>query len=312
MHLWRSHRKLVNAPQELSYEDLTEPLLDGQQHRLEFERHGEARQINAHSTPPGWSGKSVVLIHDLKMRLQTWSPVWDLLREDGHRIIAVDLPGHGESNLTAGSLVLSSLTRDIQHILDHFEVSQGVLVGHGVGGFLALQYFAEYRKRAAERLPFGFVCVACTAGNLKQTIGKERLRQMATAFAAVRLPELLAYFEFSGEASVSRRLGSNASYPVVRVILEAKRQAQSDWALRNLSDMLWTLDLHPAISNLALPSGLLLSDTDDRVPQPLALKTAFASTGKLHYFKMLEEDGYSLPLTHAKEVVAAVTSALKL
>ena len=29
------------------------------------------------------------------MRLQTWSPVWDLLREDGHRIIAVDLPGSG-------------------------------------------------------------------------------------------------------------------------------------------------------------------------------------------------------------------------
>ena len=36
-----------------------------------------------------------VLVHDLKMRLQTWSPVWDLLREDGHRIIAVDLPGSG-------------------------------------------------------------------------------------------------------------------------------------------------------------------------------------------------------------------------
>lgn len=142
----------------------------------------------------------------------------------------------------------------------------------------------------------------------------------------------MAYFEFSGEASVSRRLGSNASYPVVRVILEAKRQAQSDWALRNLSDMcrssmydivlllvphtlscsliilmtrhesrhescktacherLWTLDLHPAISNLALPSGLLLSDADDRVPQPFALKMAFASTGKLHYFKMFPGD----------------------
>ena len=39
------------------------------------------------------------------------------------------------------------------------------------------------------RLPFGFVCVACTAGNLKQAIGKERLRQIATAFAAVRLPD---------------------------------------------------------------------------------------------------------------------------
>ena len=30
-------------------------------------RHGEARQINAHSTPPGWSGKTVVLW--LKLRV---------------------------------------------------------------------------------------------------------------------------------------------------------------------------------------------------------------------------------------------------
>ena len=40
--------------------------------------------------------------------------------------------------------------------VEMFAQSQGVLVGHGVGGFLALQYFAEYRKRAAERLVFLF------------------------------------------------------------------------------------------------------------------------------------------------------------
>ena len=28
---------------------------------LEMPRHGEARQLNAHSTPPGWSGKTVEL-----------------------------------------------------------------------------------------------------------------------------------------------------------------------------------------------------------------------------------------------------------
>ena len=53
----------------------------------------------------------------------------------------------------------------------------------------------------------------------------------------VHRQELLAYFEFSGETSVSRRLGSNSSHAVVRVVLEARRQAHSDWALRNLSDM---------------------------------------------------------------------------
>lgn len=39
------------------------------------------------------------------------------------------------------------------------------------------------------RLPFGFVCIACTAGNLQQVVGKEPLRQMSMAFAALRLPE---------------------------------------------------------------------------------------------------------------------------
>ena len=34
-----------------------------------------------------------VLIHDLKMRLEIWSPVWEMLREDGHRLVAADLPG---------------------------------------------------------------------------------------------------------------------------------------------------------------------------------------------------------------------------
>lgn len=53
---------------------------------------------------------------------------------------------------------------------------------------------------------------------------------------------------------------------------------------------LWTLDLYPAISNFVFPSGLVLSESDDRVPQPLVLKTAFASTGKLHYFKMCPGD----------------------
>ena len=61
---------------------------------------------------------------------------------------------------------------------------------------------------------------------------------------------------------------------------------------------LWTLDLHPAIQNLAFPSGLLLSDNDDRVPQPLALKTAFASTGKLHYFKMPPEKNAEMRAKH--------------
>lgn len=34
----------------------------------------------------------------------------------------------------------------------HSRAAKGVLVGHGIGGFLALQYFVEYTKHAAKRL----------------------------------------------------------------------------------------------------------------------------------------------------------------
>lgn len=90
-----------------------------------------------------------VLVHDMKLEATSWSLVWAKLREDGHRLIGYDLPGHGGSNLSASALELPSLLQDLHRILEHFDVRQGVLVGHGLGGFLALQYLAEYRKHAA-------------------------------------------------------------------------------------------------------------------------------------------------------------------
>ncbi|CAJ1433422.1 unnamed protein product [Effrenium voratum] len=183
VHLWRAHRKLRSTPEEFSYAQLSAPLLDAQVHDLEA---GE-RRIRAVATPPGWSGKTVVLVHDLKMRLETWSLVWEQLREQGHRLIAADLAGHGESTLTPGSLELSSLSMDLKRLLEYFHVTEGAVVGHGVGGFIAVQFLLEHRL-AARRLPFGLVCVSCTAGNLQKAVGREFLRTLATAFAALRLP----------------------------------------------------------------------------------------------------------------------------
>ena len=49
---------------------------------------------------------------------------------------------------------------------------------------------------------------------------------------------------------------------------------------------LWTLDLRPAIPGLKAASSLLLSSVDDRNGEPLAIRDAFQSSGKLRYFKM--------------------------
>ncbi|CAE7420198.1 EPHX2 [Symbiodinium natans] len=249
-------------------------------------------------------------MHDARLRVETWSAVWSLLREDGHRILAADLPGHGASDLTPGSLEMDSLCDDVVRVLDFFDVQNGILVGHGVGGFIAIQYMLNYPKHARWRLPHGFVCIACSAGNLQETVGHETLRQLSKLFNVVRLPEMVAYFDMSGEVSISKRLGTNASFAAVRVALEASRVAASEWAVRNLSDMQWHFDLHPQIPALELPSALLLSSHDERVPRPLALRDSFQASGSLRAFKLLEDAGHFIPLTRAGEVAQIVATAL--
>ncbi|CAE7329276.1 unnamed protein product [Symbiodinium sp. CCMP2456] len=309
VHLWRSHRKIVDKFEGASYEELAAPLLDATRYTLQATPAAE-RKISAMATPPSWSGKTAVLMHDARLRIETWSMVWSVLRESGHRIVAADLPGHGSSDLTAGSLEMESLCQDIVRVLDFFDVRDGALVGHGVGGFIAIQYLLNNPKHAKTRLPHGFVCIACSAGNFQETVGHDLLRQLSKLFAVVRLPEIVSYFDLFGEVSISKRLGANASFAAVRVALEASRAAASEWALRNLSDMQWNFDLHPHIPALTLPSAVLLSSDDERVPRPTALKDCFEASGSLRAFKLLQDAGHFLPLTRADEVSQIVATAL--
>eukprot|EP00439_Symbiodinium_sp_Y106_P024345 s10234_g2.t5 len=212
------------------------------------------------------------------------------------------LSRYRSSDLTAGSLEMESLCQDIVRILDFFDVRDGALVGHGVGGFIAIQYMLNYPKHAKWRLPHGFVCIACSAGNLQETVGHDSLRQLSKLFAVVRLPEIVSYFDLFGEVSISKRLGANASYA-------ASRAAASEWAMRNLSDMQWNFDLHPHIPALTLPSAVLLSSDDERVPRPTALKDGFEATGSLRAFKLLQDAGHFLPLTRADETAEGPSMA---
>ena len=110
-------------------------------------------------------------MHGFKMSAESWSPTWNELRGRGHRVVAMDLPGHGASGFTPEAIGLEALCDDLRAALDHLEVSEGVLVGHSLGGFLAIRYLLDHPAHAARRLPLGFACVACTAGDWPTLVG---------------------------------------------------------------------------------------------------------------------------------------------
>ncbi|MDP2773932.1 MAG: alpha/beta fold hydrolase [Nocardioides sp.] len=96
------------------------------------------------------SGPTVVLIHGMAGSLTTWDPVFaDLARTCD--VIAVDLPGHGESSRARDDYSLGSLAASVRDVLDALDVKTATIVGHSLGGGIAMQFMYQFPERV-ERL----------------------------------------------------------------------------------------------------------------------------------------------------------------
>lgn len=96
------------------------------------------------------SGPAVLFIHGLTGSSRNWAHLVDALNAD-HRIIAPDLHGHGASAKPMGDYSLSAHAATLRDLLDRLEVDRVTLVGHSLGGGIAMQFCYLFPERV-ERL----------------------------------------------------------------------------------------------------------------------------------------------------------------
>jgi pimeloyl-ACP methyl ester carboxylesterase len=84
-------------------------------------------------------GPPVVLVHGLMSSHATWNGQIDRLAA-AHRVLAPDLPGHGESDKGLGDYSLSAHAAAIRDLIDHLDIERVTLVGHSLGGGVAMQF----------------------------------------------------------------------------------------------------------------------------------------------------------------------------
>ena len=97
-------------------------------------------------------GEALVLIHGVGMRLEAWAPqITDF--EKTHRVIAVDMPGHGES----AKLPVGSTIRDfvawLKLFLDDLGLSRVSIAGHSMGAMISGGAVATFPERI-ERIAY--------------------------------------------------------------------------------------------------------------------------------------------------------------
>jgi pimeloyl-ACP methyl ester carboxylesterase len=90
----------------------------------------------------------LVLLHGLTFDRSMWAPALAALRkiDPGRRVMALDLPGHGES---AGwsSYGVESVADGIHRAVDQAQLGSPVVVGHSIAAVIATVYAARYPTR---------------------------------------------------------------------------------------------------------------------------------------------------------------------
>lgn len=85
--------------------------------------------------------------HGITANHTCWQPLADLMPEA--RIIAPDHRGRGGSHNLGKPYGLMQHARDLEATLDFFNAGQPIVVGHSMGGFVAIRFAANYPKRVS-------------------------------------------------------------------------------------------------------------------------------------------------------------------
>src|SRR2546421_5367636 len=132
------------------------------------------------------SGPPVVLIHGMVNSSRHWEEV-ALRLADEYTVVAPDLIGHGDSATPRGDYSLGAHAASIRDLLAAIGIDRATVVGHSLGGGVAMQFFYQFPQRT-ERL------VLVSSGGLGHEVSP--LLRAATLPGAPALLALMAHRAF--------------------------------------------------------------------------------------------------------------------
>jgi 3-oxoadipate enol-lactonase len=118
------------------------------------------------------NGKSaIVLLAGFPLAREIWDAIATRLAAT-HRIVRPDLRGMGASSVVAGPYLMETLAGDLAAVLDALGLDRATIVGHSLGGYVALAFARMFSERL-ERM--ALVCSRLAADTPEQKRSREEL-----------------------------------------------------------------------------------------------------------------------------------------
>ena len=91
-------------------------------------------------------GTAVVLIHGFLENANMWKNVAPMLAKR-NRIITIDLLGHGKTDCLGYVHSMELFSETIEAVLKHLKIRKCILVGHSLGGYVALAFAEQHPQK---------------------------------------------------------------------------------------------------------------------------------------------------------------------
>ncbi len=234
-------------------------------------------RLNAEISGPA-NAPPLILIHALGTNLHLWDGLMPHLSR--HRVLRMDLRGHGTSDAPAPPYGMGALVHDVEELIDHFGLKGAVVVGVSLGGLIA-------QGLAIKRLDLvrGLVLSNTAAKIGGPSLWHQRIAEVAQA-------GLDAYANGAMERLFGSKWQDAPAMPQARQMLLTT--PPQGWI--GAAHAIAGADFFTPLSGLHLPALMIAGTRDGTTPPDLVKETAdilpnceFCLMRGLGHFPMLED-----------------------
>lgn len=213
------------------------------------------------STVAMGSGTPVVLAHGFALDMHGWNVIAEDLVRRGFRVIAFDQRGHGRSDIGSQGVGSRQMVDDYLAVLRAYDVTGGILVGHSMGGFLAIRALVEQPTAMARHLR-GCVLMATFAGDVNRKNIQNRIQipmiQSGLMGKMIRNDATAAFFAKSV-------MGDEKFPEMMEAFIEIFRKTD----LQPLVPILTAFvkeDRYSQLGNITMPCRIVVGEKDKTTP----------------------------------------------
>lgn len=223
-----------------------------QQQRLEM------AYIDAPATGPA-NGKSVLLLHGKNFSAGYWARTIETLTAAGFRVIAPDQIGFGKSAKPACyQFSFEALADNTRQLLDQAGVGSVIVVGHSMGGMLAIRFALMYGTRV-EKLalvnPIGLEDWRAK-GVPAATVDELFATELAATPESIRAYMQQAYFAGQWKPAYDELVTILAGWT------KHPRYREVAWNAALTSDMVFTQPVVHELPRITVPTLLVIGERD--------------------------------------------------